>query len=117
LVWTDNGWQFTLKYTKYKDTKKGDLDKLLSEWGFIHALIPKGSPWYNGIVERSLRTDNDNLFHRVQFVDSEDRRYQLWLWERYYNYDRPHQGLKGQKPMARFQELFPLHARLCMTMH
>ena len=63
-----------------------------------------------------LRTDNDNLFHRIKFIDSEDRRCQLWLWERHYNYQRPHQGINGKKPITRFLELFPLHAKLCMSM-
>ena len=114
LIWTDNGWEFTLKYTKYRDSKKGELDQLLYKWGFIHALVPKGSPWLNGIVERSLRTDNDNLFHRFKFLDSEDRRCQLWLWERFYNFNRPHQGIGGKKPMEKFAEMFPLHAHARM---
>jgi transposase InsO family protein len=100
-----------MKYTKWGDSRQTALDKLLGEWGFIHALIPKGQPWRNGIVERSHRTDNENLFMEMSFSSSEERRYQLWLWERYYNFNRPHQGLAGITPAQKFMEMFPLHAK------
>ena len=112
LVWTDNAWQFTMKYTKWKDTRMTAFDKLIKSWNFIHALIPKGQPWKKGIVERVHRTDNESLFHDIEFTCSEDRRYQLWLWERYYNYQRPHQGIGGLTPAEKFFELFPIHARI-----
>lgn len=116
LIWTDNAWEFTMKYTKWKDTRKTALDKLLDEWGFIHALIPKGKPWRNGIVERVHRTDNENLFHAIRFSSSEDRKYQLWLWDRQYNFNRPHQGLGGKTPADKFIEMFPIHANARMLM-
>lgn len=101
-----------MKYTKWKDTRKTALDKLLEKWGFIHALIPKGQPWRNGIVERSHRTDNENLFRAFEFKSSEDRRYYLWLWDRYYNFHRPHQGINGLTPFRKFKDLFPIHSNL-----
>ena len=105
-----------MKYTKWKDTRRTALDKLLDAWGFIHALIPRGKPWRNGIVERVHRTDNENLFHAIRFSSSEERRYQLWLWERHYNFNRPHQSLGGKTPVEKFCEMFPLHAKACMLM-
>lgn len=105
-----------MKYTKWGDDRKTALDKLLEEWKFIHALIPKGKPWKNGIVERSHRTDNENLFKVMTFNSSEERKYQLWLWERYYNFCRPHQGIYPLTPADKFIELFPMHARSRMLM-
>lgn len=112
-MWTDNAWVFTLKYTKWRNQKQSPLDQVLAGWEMIHALIPKGQPWKNGLVERSHRTDNENLFDTMEFSNSEERRYYFWLWERWYNFDRPHQGLDGKTPVEKFRELFPLHAR-CM---
>lgn len=101
-----------MKYTKWKETRKTALDKLLGEWGFIHALIPKGQPWKNGIVERAHRTDNENLFNARIFKSSEERRYFLWHWERHYNFHRPHQGLDGLTPFQKFCSMFPIHSSL-----
>ncbi len=105
-----------MKYTKWKNSRKTHLDKLMDEWGFIHALIPKGEPWWNGIVERSHRTDNENLFDAMKFSSSEERRYYLRLWDGYYNFHRPHQSLGGLTPAEKFKELFPSHARARMLM-
>jgi hypothetical protein len=99
-----------MKYTKWKERRKTELDKLLHSWGFIHGLIPKGQPWRNGFIERSHRTDNENLFNKYRFKSSEERRYYLWLWERHYQFERPHQGLKGKTPIEVFKQMFPLHA-------
>jgi transposase InsO family protein len=99
-----------MRFTKWRDRRQTALQKKLAEWRMIHALIPPGKPWRNGIVERSHRTDNENLFHRERFRTSEERRYRLWLWERYYNFQRPHQGLRGKTPFEKFQEMFPIHA-------
>ena len=64
----------------------------------------------NGFIERSNRTDKKELFNQVRFRDSEDRRYQLKLWEMEYNTCRPHQGLDNQIPFAVYQRDYPLHA-------
>ncbi len=115
LIWTDNAWVFTTKYHRWgSDRCKTAMDKLLDKWGLIHALIPKGQPWKNGIVERVHRTDNENLFRNMTFSSSEERRYYLWLWDRYYNFQRPHQGIDGLTPVEKFIELFPFYARFRM---
>ena len=65
---------FTMKYA-YHSNYKTAFAKRVEADGRIHALIPKGKPWENGFIERSNRTDNDNLFHKIKFVDSEERKY------------------------------------------
>jgi transposase InsO family protein len=86
------------------------FDQVLAEWQMIHGLCRRHSPWQNGIVERSHRTDNEELFHLMRFVDSEDRRYQLKLWEFEYNTQRPHQGLGGRTPLEIYFSDYRFHA-------
>jgi len=66
--------------------------------GLIHGRSAPHSPWQNGIIERSHRTDNEELFDRERFADAEERRYRLRLWEYEYNTRRPHQALGGRTP-------------------
>lgn len=103
---------FTMKYTHHPErktafTKRVELD------GRTHALIQKGKPWFNGFIERSNRTDNENLFRRLRFKDSEERKYQLRLWEMEYNQTRPHQGIQNQPPAQMVKKQHPLWA--CVT--
>ena len=83
--------------------------------GRIHALIPKGKPWKNGFIERSNRTDNENLFHVMRFMDPEERRYQLRLWEMEYNRTRPHQGIENLTPLQMAQQQHPLWTEFAMN--
>jgi transposase InsO family protein len=86
------------------------FDQRAAALGLIHGTCAPHSPWQNGIVERSHRTDNEELFHRLQFANSEERRYLLRLWEQEYNCRRPHQGLGGRTPLEVYRELYPVHA-------
>ncbi|QHW01102.1 integrase core domain-containing protein [Spirosoma endbachense] len=100
---------FTMKYTAHPD-RQTRFTKTVEGSGRIHALIPPGKPWRNGFIEPSNRTDKDELFTQQHFVDSEDRRYQLKLWEMAYNHRRPHQGLDNQIPFEVYRRDYPLHA-------
>ena len=82
------------------------VDKL----GLRHHTIRYRSPWQNGIIERSHRTDNEELFHLLRFTSSEERKYQLKLWEFEYNNRRPHQGLKGKTPIEVYRAEYRCHA-------
>lgn len=64
-----------MKYT-YHPQYKTIFTKTVESTGRIHALIAKGKPWKNGFIERSNRTDNENLFQQIRFIDSQDRKYQ-----------------------------------------
>jgi transposase InsO family protein len=86
------------------------FERVLRATGRIHTTIQPGKPWQNGFIERSNRTDNEALFQRVRFRDSEERKYQLKLWEYEYNFHRPHQGLDDAVPAQKFKELFPIQA-------
>ena len=82
----------------------------------IHGTCVPHKPWQNGIIERSHRTDNEELFHVLRFASPDERRYQLKLWEQEYNNRRPHQALGGRPPMQVYRELYPLHAASRMLM-
>lgn len=100
---------FTMKYTAHPE-RQTCFTKAVESSGRIHALVAKGKPWRNGFIERSNRTDKEELFTQLRFIDSEDRRYQLKLWEMEYNYHRPHQGLNNQIPYDVYRLDYPLHA-------
>ena len=100
---------FTMKYTAHPE-RKTVFTQTIEATGRIHALIAKGQPWKNGFIERSNRTDSENLFQRLRFIDEEDRKYQLKLWEMEYNYRRPHQGIGNLPPVAMVQKQHPLWA-------
>lgn len=100
---------FTMRFTAHPERKTAFTLEVESS-GRIHALIKKGCPWRNGIIERSNRTDNDECFSLMEFASSEERKYQHRLWEMYYNCQRPHQGLNNKIPLEVYKELYPLHA-------
>ena len=99
----------TMKYTAHPE-RKTTFTKAVEASGRIHALIPKASPWRNGIIERTNRTDNDELFHQLRFTFSEERRYHLTLWEFFYNHQRLRQRLGGQIPIAVDKKGYRIHA-------
>ena len=101
---------FTMKYTVHPE-RKTRFTKAIEESGRVHALIKKASPWRNGIIERSNRTDNEECFSQMRFSSSEERRYQHRLWEMQYNCHRPHQGIGNKTPLQIYKEQYPLHAR------
>ena len=114
LVVTDNAMVFTMAYTAHPE-RTTTFERTIARLGLRHWRIQRRSPWQNGFIERSNRTDNDECFHRQHFTSSEERRYVHRLWEMYYNTQRPHQGLSGHTPLAVFQRDYPLHAsRICM---
>ncbi len=70
---SDNGVEFTNKYiSNIDEPKKHALDKLCEEYGIRHVLIPPGEKELQGLVERSHRQDDEELFHRINPVDIEE---------------------------------------------
>lgn len=103
VIFTDNHMAFTMKYA-YRSERKTKFTKTVEANQIAHALIAKGKPWRNGLIERSNRTDNEALFNRVRFTSEEERKYQLRLWEMYYNRERPHQSMNMKTPWKASQE-------------
>ena len=92
------------------------LDRTTAPLHLKHGTCMPYHPWQNGFVERSHRTDNEELFHVIRFSSSEERRYQLRLWEGYYNCHRPHQGLGGLTPLEVYRRDYRLETASCMLM-
>jgi transposase InsO family protein len=100
---------FTMKNTPHPERRTA-FQKAVKSLGLAHATIDPGKPWQNGFIERSNRTDNDELFNDTRFSSSEERRYQHRLWEMYYNSKRPHQSLGMKAPMMVYLENYRIHA-------
>jgi transposase InsO family protein len=109
LVVTDNAMVFTMAYTAPPD-RRTTCERMVTRLGWRHGRIARRSPWQNGFIERSNRTDNDACFHQHTFRSAEERRYGQRLWEMHYNTHRPQQGLAGQTPVAVFRRDYPCHA-------
>lgn len=66
-IQTDNGSEFTNRYMSHIDAPKEHvLDRLCRERGIRHRLIPPGEKELQGLVERSHREDDEELYHRVR---------------------------------------------------
>ncbi len=67
---SDNGVEFTNKYiSKIEDPKPHALGILCDRHGIRHVLIPPGEKELQGLVERSHRQDDEELFHRIHPKD------------------------------------------------
>jgi transposase InsO family protein len=98
-----------MRYTAHPE-RQTRFERTLAGWGLLHGKSRPHSPWQNGIIERSHRTDNEELFELLEFQDSEERKYQLKRWEMEYNSRRPHQGLGGRTPLEVYLSDYRLHA-------
>jgi len=65
-VQSDNGVEFTYKYVSVSDDpKEHPLDIFCNENNIIHKLVPPGEKELQGLVERSHRQDDQELFSRI----------------------------------------------------
>jgi transposase InsO family protein len=64
-IQTDNGTEFTYKYIS--DEKPCPFEEELELIGIKHKLIPPRTPWHNGKVERSHRTDQRYFYNWEKF--------------------------------------------------
>lgn len=100
---TDNDACFTNRYVGYlKSTdplnpRLHPFDLLCRELSIEHYLIDPGKPQQNGKVERSHRTDQESFYDRIVFRNEAELKYQLKLWNMYYN-DLEHCALNGKTP-------------------
>ena len=62
------------------------------------------SPYLNGKVERTQRTDLDEFYSSVS-LDDPELATKLKSWEGYYNTQRSHSSLGGKTPWEKYQEL------------
>lgn len=64
VIQTDNGAEFT----NFSRTKRVHIfDKFCQENGIEHKLIRPRTPWHNGKVERSHRSDQERFYNHLSF--------------------------------------------------
>lgn len=81
---TDNGVEFTFKYVSVSDDpKEHPLDTFCNQYSITHKLIPPGEKELQGLVERSHRQDDQELFSRINPNNLQEFNQQLeefWKW-------------------------------------
>ena len=96
-VQTDNGPEFTNRFTTYRD-KPTLFQVHLQDHGIRHKLIKPYTPRHNGKVERSHRKDNERFYATHTFYSFEDFSRQLKIYNcRDYN-NFPMRPLGGKTP-------------------
>lgn len=101
-VQTDNGQEFTKRFSSYGGSDKPTLFQVrLMEHGIRHKLIRPFTPRHNGKVERSHRKDNERFYATHSFYSFEDFSRQLKLYNRrdYNNFPMRPLGWKTPKQM------------------
>jgi len=63
-----------------------------------HVYIRPATPRLNGKVERPHRTDKQEFYQLLDYVDDVDLRKKLAEWEAFYNFHRPHSAHAGKLP-------------------
>lgn len=81
-VQTDNGPEFTKRFTAASASSMTLFQKRLAENGIRHKLIRPYMPRHNGKVERSHRKDNERFYATHTFYSFEDFSRQLKLYNR-----------------------------------
>lgn len=81
-VQTDNGSEFTKRFTTRAKETPTLFQKVLSEHGIRHKLIRPFTPRHNGKVERSHRKDNERFYATHTFYSLEDFSKQLQRYNR-----------------------------------
>lgn len=101
IIQTDNGSEFT--NTK-KSKRVHAFDKLCAELHIVHKLIRPRTPWHNGKVERSHRSDQERFYNYLSFYSYDDLKIQMKRYMRRSN-RIPMSVLRWKSPIQKRQEL------------
>lgn len=82
--------------------EKTKFQQYLDDQEIEHIVADPHSPTTTGKIERFHQTIKNELIRRVKFKDYTDAVEKINGFIRYYNYERPHQGLDGARPADRF---------------
>lgn len=82
--------------------EKTKFQHYLDDLQIEHIVADPHSPTTTGKVERFHQTIKTELIRKVKFSDYADAVKKIKAYVRYYNYERPHQGLGGARPADRF---------------
>jgi transposase InsO family protein len=103
-VQTDNGTEFTYRFLE--GDKRSAFEKLLDTQGVVHKLIAPRTPWHNGKVERSHRSDQRYFYDWEKFGSLEDLNEKLAHHLDWFN-NRPMAVLGFQSPAQRLASFAP----------
>lgn len=104
-VQTDNGFEFTKRFSKTKYENLTIFEKKLKELGIQHKKIRPFTPRHNGKVERSHRKDNEYFYAVKTFYSFEDFKRQLYIHN--YKYNRfPMRPLGWKSPLDTLMNYF-----------
>jgi hypothetical protein len=109
-VITDNGKQFTDRFSRYRP-RQGEVlfDKICRKNGITHRLTEPESPNQNGKVERFHGTFRPEFLAVAEpFTGLEDAQAAVDVWAEEYNSDRPHQGLDDKLPVTPAERFSPI---------
>lgn len=104
-VQTDNGQEFTKRFSSYGGSNKPTIFQVrLMEHGIKHKLIRPFTPRHNGKVERSHRKDNERFYATHLFYSFEDFAKQLKIYNRRDYNNFPMRPLGWKSPNKVLQE-------------
>lgn len=92
-VRTDRGHEFQAKFHWH-----------VEDQGIRHVYIKARTPQLNGKVERSHRSDQEEFYQLLTYVDDVDLEKKLAEWEQFYNFGRPHGAFNGKTPYEALRE-------------
>lgn len=97
---TDNGIEFTFKWTSKNpdDPKEHPLLRLCAQEDIDHKLIPPGEKELQGLVERSHRQDDQELFSRIEPLDLKEFNDELEEYYKFRNSRRRFKKLGWRSP-------------------
>ncbi|NOW99225.1 integrase core domain-containing protein [Mucilaginibacter sp. SG564] len=93
----DNGPEFGTAVSQNK--MNHPFERMLFETGIKRRYMKAYRPQTNGKVERFWRTLNEDLIEDTDFDSLEELENELLKYLVYYNWERPHQGIGGKKPI------------------
>lgn len=96
-VQTDHGTEFTYDFMP-QVTVPHPFTEHLQAQGVRHKLIRIATPWHNGKVERSHRTDEEEFYRLFELRTLPEAHRRLTNYNHRYNTDRPHGGIGWMTP-------------------
>lgn len=93
----DNGPEFGPSISQNKQNHP--FERMLMETGIKRRYTRPYRPQTNGKVERFWRTIKEDLIEDTDFDSLEELQNELLKYIVYYNWERPHQGINGKKPI------------------
>lgn len=103
-VQTDNGMEFTKRFSTSGKETLTLFQRALKEHGIRHKLIRPFTPRHNGKVERSHRKDNERFYATHTFYSFQDFSCQLQIYNRKDYNQFPMRSLGWKSPLTVLKE-------------